>query len=255
MSWACQIELENRDRPGPIHSENQLKHRGILVDWLFEVFQKFSISIDAQLATIALLDRSLAAGQIPSNQLQIVGVACCYIACSYTEVAPPEIYDFVWIARELFSDIELCGRVRAIFAALDYNITAPTSLVFYRLLGPHSDAVYKTGAYIILLMAVDGIMGHRVAIAALCISQALHTDGTIVWPDRLTTIANADQAFSYTKEIVGYMTMDTLYTKYFKHENKMFKMPLVDYIISDHRANWSILLSKINSDGPCVRSE
>lgn len=245
ISWACQLELENRDRPGPLHPDTLPNHCTILIDWLFEVFGKYELSIDTQLLTLMLLDRVLAT-EISRCKLQLAGIACCHIACMYNEVAPPDTNDFVWICSKAYTHSDVSRYTSSTFAALDYNITTPTTIMFFRMLGPHHTAINDTGEYIILLMAIDRIMGSRVAIAALVIAQALHADGTMQWPDRLAFAATADEAFAHAKEIITYMK-GASDTSYFKSKNKMVDMPLFDYIIQDHRENWAVLGSSESS--------
>jgi hypothetical protein len=67
--------------------------RAVLVDWLVEVHQQFSMLQETLYLTVAILDRFLqrSAKDIPRKSLQLVGVTAMFIASKYEEMYAPEI--------------------------------------------------------------------------------------------------------------------------------------------------------------------
>lgn len=67
------------------------KHmRALLVDWFFEVQQSFKLLNETIQLAIALLDRFMQDHpEILKSELQLVGVACIFLAAKYEEMYPP----------------------------------------------------------------------------------------------------------------------------------------------------------------------
>ena len=73
------------------------KMRAVLIDWLVEVHQQFSMLQETLYLTIAILDRFLqkSASKISRKSLQLVGVTAMFIASKYEEMYAPEIGEFL----------------------------------------------------------------------------------------------------------------------------------------------------------------
>lgn len=64
--------------------------RSLLVDWLFEVQQFFKLLNETIHLSIALLDLFLQDNpHILKDELQLVGIACVFLASKYEEMYPP----------------------------------------------------------------------------------------------------------------------------------------------------------------------
>ena len=87
------------------------KMRAVLVDWLVEVHQQFSLLQETLFLAVAIMDRymQVRADKIPRKKLQLVGVTAMFIAAKYEEMYAPEIGK-KWL---LFLDIEnfLCKSI------------------------------------------------------------------------------------------------------------------------------------------------
>lgn len=53
--------------------------------------------------TINFIDRFLSKHVVPRSQLQLVGVACMWVAAKYEEIYPPNVADFCYITDSTYS--------------------------------------------------------------------------------------------------------------------------------------------------------
>jgi cyclin B len=122
------------------------KMRGILIDWLVDVHNKFKLLPETLFLTVHLIDRYLEKVQIMRTMLQLVGVSAMLIACKYEEIYAPEIKDFVYITDKAYSKDDVKEMERNILSALDYNVTvvSPFRLleIFQRYLNLDDNSFY-----------------------------------------------------------------------------------------------------------------
>lgn len=79
------------------------KMRSVLLDWINEVHNQFSLELETYHMTVSMIDRYLQANSTtPRRYLQLVGVTTLFMASKYEELMPPEISDFVYVTGEFF---------------------------------------------------------------------------------------------------------------------------------------------------------
>lgn len=81
------------------------KMRSVLLDWINEVHNQFSLEIETYHMTVSMIDRYLQ--EVPSTPrrfLQLVGVTCLFMASKYEELMPPEISDFVYVTGKFIDE-------------------------------------------------------------------------------------------------------------------------------------------------------
>ena len=82
--------------------------RAILVDWLVEVAEEYSLVPETLFLTVNYIDRFLSSNVIVDpSKLQLVGVACMLIASKLEEIYPPEISEFVYITNSTYTGDEV----------------------------------------------------------------------------------------------------------------------------------------------------
>ena len=82
--------------------------RAILVDWLVEVAEEYSLVSETLFLTVNYIDRFLSSNVIVDpSKLQLVGVACMLIASKLEEIYPPEISEFVYITNSTYTGDEV----------------------------------------------------------------------------------------------------------------------------------------------------
>ena len=77
--------------------------RAVLVDWLVEVTDEFSLHPDTMFMAIGIVDRFLSATSVLRSRLQLVGTTAMYIAAKMEEISPPELVDFAYITDDTYS--------------------------------------------------------------------------------------------------------------------------------------------------------
>ena len=83
--------------------------RAILVDWLVEVAEEYSLVSETLFLTVNYIDRFLSSDvAIDPSKLQLVGVSCMLIASKLEEIYPPEIAEFVYITNSTYTADEVC---------------------------------------------------------------------------------------------------------------------------------------------------
>ena len=81
--------------------------RMVLVDWLIEVTDEFTLGQETLYLSVSLLDRFLSEQAVPRCQLQLLGVTCLWVAAKFEEVLPPALQDFVDITDNSYTAADL----------------------------------------------------------------------------------------------------------------------------------------------------
>lgn len=104
-------EQELLTLPTPDYMERQKdlhwKMRGILVDWLVEVHQKFRLLPETLFLAVNIIDRFLSLRVCSLPKLQLVGITALFIASKYEEVMCPSIANFIYMADGGYTDDEI----------------------------------------------------------------------------------------------------------------------------------------------------
>ena len=96
--------------------------RGILIDWLIEVHDKFELMEETLYLTINVIDRFLAVHQIVRKKLQLVGVTALLLACKYEEVSVPVVDDLILISDKAYTRREVLDMVKISFLPSIINL-------------------------------------------------------------------------------------------------------------------------------------
>lgn len=110
--------------------EINAKMRGILVDWILEVHQKFELMPESLYLTVYIIDMYLSLQPVLRRELQLVGVSALLIACKYEEIWAPEVNDFILISDSAYTREQILKMEKAILNRLEWNLTVPTLYVF-----------------------------------------------------------------------------------------------------------------------------
>ncbi|XP_037407009.1 cyclin-B1-1-like isoform X1 [Triticum dicoccoides] len=110
--------------------EINAKMRGILIDWILEVHQKFDLMPESLYLTVYIIDMYLSLQSVLRRELQLVGVSALLIACKYEEIWAPEVNDFILISDSAYTREQILKMEKAILNRLEWNLTVPTHYVF-----------------------------------------------------------------------------------------------------------------------------
>jgi G2/mitotic-specific cyclin-B2 len=102
-SYLFKVERQFPIRENFLHNQNDVtpKMRSVLLDWINEVHNQFSLEIETYHMAVSMIDRYLqSTTTTPRRYLQLVGVTILFMASKYEELMPPEVTDFVYVTGE-----------------------------------------------------------------------------------------------------------------------------------------------------------
>ncbi|XP_049758416.1 cyclin-P-like [Elephas maximus indicus] len=109
--------------------------RALVVDWLVQVHEYLGLAGDTLYLAVHLLDSYLRSGRVRLHRLQLLGVACLFVACKVEECVLPEPASLCLLGAGSFSPAELLRAERRILSRLDFRLHHPGPLLCLGLLG------------------------------------------------------------------------------------------------------------------------
>lgn len=156
------------------------KMRGILVDWLVSVQQKYKLRAETLFLTVQLIDRYLELKSTTRRNVQLVGVTALLIAAKFEEVYPPQIKDLVYVTDKAYTRDEIIKMEVVMLGVLDFKICCPTPMHFfdrYQRLNGCTETQRDLSQYLLELTLVDYSMikysPSNLAAAAVFLSNKL----------------------------------------------------------------------------------
>ncbi|CAL5333215.1 unnamed protein product [Camellia sinensis] len=104
--------------------------RAILIDWLVEVAEEYSLVPETLFLTVNYIDRYLSGNVIQRQRLQLLGVACMMIAAKYEEICAPQVEEFCYIADNTYFKKEVLQMESSVLNYLKFEMSAPTAGCF-----------------------------------------------------------------------------------------------------------------------------
>lgn len=175
-------EMFHAPSPGYIDCQVHVnaKMRGILVDWLVSVQQKYKLKAETLFLTVSLLDRYLEKKATARRNLQLVGVTALLIAAKFEEIHPPQISDLVYVTDKAYTKDDIVKMEVTLLTTLDFKICRPTPMQFferYQAVNECTDTQRDLAQYLLELTLVDYNMikysSSHLAAAALLLSNKL----------------------------------------------------------------------------------
>ncbi|KAJ6295508.1 hypothetical protein OIU76_027410 [Salix suchowensis] len=131
----CAKELDRRpsiDYMEKLQRDISPSMRGILIDWLVEVSEEYTLVPDTLYLTVNLIDRFLSQNYIEKQRLQLLGVACMLIASKYEEICAPRVEDFCLITDNTYTRGEVLKMESQVLNFLHFQLSVPTTKSFLR---------------------------------------------------------------------------------------------------------------------------
>ncbi|CAH8252434.1 unnamed protein product [Arabidopsis lyrata] len=128
---------ELKHRPVPDFMERIQKDvtqsmRGILVDWLVEVSEEYTLASDTLYLTVYLIDWFLHGNYVQRQQLQLLGITCMLIASKYEEIFAPRIEEFCFITDNTYTRDQVLEMENQVLKHFSFQIYTPTPKTFLR---------------------------------------------------------------------------------------------------------------------------
>ncbi|KAF9945579.1 G2/mitotic-specific cyclin, partial [Mortierella alpina] len=193
FSYMQDLEIETMPDPNYMKMQKDLawKMRGVLVDWLAEVHNKFKLLPETLFLSVNLIDRFLSCRTVNLVKLQLVGVTALFIASKYEEVMAPSVQNFIYMSDGGFTDQEILEAERYMLTALNFKLCYPSPMNFLRRISKadnydiHSRTVAK---YLMEIPLLDHnfleCVPSMISGAALCLARRMM--GQSEWDANLT---------------------------------------------------------------------
>ncbi|CAN8293235.1 unnamed protein product [Cochlearia groenlandica] len=128
---------ELKRRPFPDFMERIQKDvtqsmRGILVDWLVEVSEEYTLVPDTLYLTVYLIDWFLHGNYVERQRLQLLGITCMLIASKYEEINAPRIEEFCFITDNTYTRDQVLEMENQVLRHFSFQIYTPTPKTFLR---------------------------------------------------------------------------------------------------------------------------
>ncbi|KAF3496687.1 hypothetical protein DY000_02057610 [Brassica cretica] len=125
---------ELKRRPVPEVTQKDVTHsmRGILVDWLVEVSEEYTLVPDTLYLTVYLIDWFLHGNHIERQNLQLLGITCMLIASKYEEICAPRVEEFCLMTDNTYTRDQVLEMENQVLAHFSFQIYTPTPKTFLR---------------------------------------------------------------------------------------------------------------------------
>ncbi len=102
----------------------------IVVGWMYQVNNRIASTRYTHHLSVSILFRFVTTNQVKKSHLQLVALACMYIANEYNENFPVSMSDFVYMCENTYTSRQISRTVNVILKACDYQILLPTTVYF-----------------------------------------------------------------------------------------------------------------------------
>lgn len=185
--------LEQRMSPNPRYMDQQQEiqwsMRAVLVDWVVQVHQRFSLLPETLFLTINYIDRFLSCKIVSLAKLQLVGATALFVAAKYEEVNCPTIQEIIYMVDGGYSADELLKAERFMLSMLQFELGWPGPMSFLRRISKADDYDLETrtlAKYFLEITIMDermvGCAPSFTAAAAHCMARMMLGKGDWTLP-------------------------------------------------------------------------
>ncbi|QSZ36928.1 hypothetical protein DSL72_009019 [Monilinia vaccinii-corymbosi] len=141
-------ELEKKLLPDPHYmdaqAEIQWSMRSVLMDWLIQVHQRFSLLPETLFLCVNYIDRFLSKKVVSLGKLQLVGATAIFVAAKYEEINCPSIGEIVYMVDGGYSSEEILKAERFMLSMLQFELGWPGPMSFLRRISKADDYDLET---------------------------------------------------------------------------------------------------------------
>ncbi|CAE6514660.1 unnamed protein product [Rhizoctonia solani] len=129
-------ELEFQTMPSSIYMNSQPElewHlRGILMDWVIQVHERFRLLPETLFIAVNLIDRFLSMRVVSLAKLQLVGITGLFVAAKYEEIMVPTLQDLLRVADSDYSEQDILAAEKYLLRTLGWDLSYPNPMNFLR---------------------------------------------------------------------------------------------------------------------------
>uniref|UniRef100_UPI0037E99F37 G1/S-specific cyclin-E2-like n=1 Tax=Semicossyphus pulcher TaxID=241346 RepID=UPI0037E99F37 len=116
------------------HPRIQPKMRSVLLDWMIEVSEEYTLHRQTFYLAHDYFDRfMMTQNNIEKNMLQLIGITCLFIASKMEEAIPPKLSQMAYITAGTYYEEEILQMELIILKALRWNLCPETALSWLKL--------------------------------------------------------------------------------------------------------------------------
>lgn len=157
-------ELEHRLAPDANYMINQdelrWEMRGVLIDWVVQVHQRFNLLPETLFLTVNYVDRFLLRRRVLLLRFQLVGAVALFIAAKYEEINCPTVQEVAYMADNAYSVDDFLKAERFMIDVLEFDMGWPGPMSFLRRTSKADEYDYETRTLAKYFLELT-IMDHR----------------------------------------------------------------------------------------------
>lgn len=170
--------LELRMAPDPFYMDHQDElqwlMRGVLVDWIVQVHQRFNLLPETLFLTINYVDRFLSRRKVLLLRFQLVGIVALFLAAKYEEINCPLVHEVQYMVENLYTVEELLKAERFMIDVLEFEMGWPGPMLFLRRTSKADDYDYETRTLAKYFLEITIMDPRLVAAAPLWLAAGSH---------------------------------------------------------------------------------
>uniref|UniRef100_A0A3Q3K5X5 Uncharacterized protein n=1 Tax=Monopterus albus TaxID=43700 RepID=A0A3Q3K5X5_MONAL len=117
-----------------LHPRIQPRMRSILLDWLMEVSEAYTLHRQTFYLAQDYFDRfMLTQNNTEKNVLQLIGITCLFVASKMEEACPPKVSEMAYVTAGTYYEHEILQMELIILKALSWNLCPETAISWLKL--------------------------------------------------------------------------------------------------------------------------
>ncbi|KAJ8114583.1 hypothetical protein OPT61_g3573 [Boeremia exigua] len=140
--------LEEKMKPNPNYMDDQTEiqwsMRSVLMDWLVQVHNRFTLLPETLFLAVNYVDRFLSAKVVSLGKLQLVGATALFVAAKYEEINCPSVQEIVYMVDGAYTADEVLKAERFMLSMLQFELGWPGPMSFLRRISKADDYDLET---------------------------------------------------------------------------------------------------------------
>jgi len=141
-------ELEERMKPNALYMDHQAEiqwsMRSVLMDWLVQVHNRFTLLPETLFLAVNYVDRFLSCKVVSLGKLQLVGATALFVAAKYEEINCPSVQEIVYMVDGAYTADEVLKAERFMLSMLQFELGWPGPMSFLRRISKADDYDLET---------------------------------------------------------------------------------------------------------------
>ncbi|KAF1927720.1 G2/mitotic-specific cyclin 3 [Didymella exigua CBS 183.55] len=141
-------KLEEKMKPNANYMDHQAEiqwsMRSVLMDWLVQVHNRFTLLPETLFLAVNYVDRFLSAKVVSLGKLQLVGATALFVAAKYEEINCPSVQEIVYMVDGAYTADEVLKAERFMLSMLQFELGWPGPMSFLRRISKADDYDLET---------------------------------------------------------------------------------------------------------------